>query len=114
LIGNKVALLHLAYDYAMVGDDEPIPVIDRPELRRIIAEENPWRQAEMYADFVTVANSRTSKPWMALRGAAEVDLEARQLYERWEDERRVAMHNGPIPVLVERKALFTGFPLDCR
>jgi AcrR family transcriptional regulator len=109
-VGNKVALLHLAYDYAMVGDDEPVPVIDRPELQRIIAEEDPWRQGEMYADFVTATNGRTSKLWMALRGAAEVDSEARQLYEKWEDERRVAMRSGPIPVFVERKALRAGLP----
>jgi AcrR family transcriptional regulator len=111
-VGNKVALLHLAYDYAMVGDDEPIPVIDRPELRRILAEDDPWRQAEMYAEFVTTTNGRTSKLWMALRGAAEVDSEARQLYERWEDERRVAMRNGPIPALAEKKALRPGLPAE--
>ena len=107
-VGNKVALLHLAYDYAMAGDDEPVAVIDRPDLRRIIDEPDPWRQAKMYADFVTATNGRTSKLWMALRGAAEVDPQARQLYEKWEDERRSAMHRGPIPVFVENKALRTG------
>jgi TetR/AcrR family transcriptional regulator, regulator of autoinduction and epiphytic fitness len=111
-VGNKVALLHLAYDYAMVGDDQPIPVIDRPELRRIIAEQDPWRQAGMYAEFVTATNGRTSKLWMALRGAAEVDSEARQLYEKWEDERRDAMRNGPIPVFVKRKAFRPGLTPD--
>jgi AcrR family transcriptional regulator len=111
-VGNKVALLHLAYDYAMAGDDEPVPVIDRPELRRIIAEQDPWRQGQMYADFVTATNGRTSKLWMALRGAAEVDQEARQLYEKWEDERRTAMRNGPIPAFVEKKALRPGLTPD--
>ena len=109
-VGNKAALLHFAYDYAMAGDDEPIPVIDRPELRRVIAEEDLRRQAEMVADFVTATNGRTSKLWMALRGAAEVDSEARQLYEKWEDERRVAMRSGPIPVFMERRALRPGLP----
>jgi AcrR family transcriptional regulator len=107
-VGNKVALLHLAYDYAMAGDDEPVPVIDRPELRQIIAEQDPWRQGEMYAAFVTATNGRTSKLWMALRGAAEVDQEARHLYEKWEDERRAAMRSGPIPVFAEKKALRSG------
>ena len=45
---------------------------------------------------------------MALRGAAEVDPQARQLYEKWEDERRAAMRNGPIPIFVQRKALRPG------
>jgi len=107
-VGNKVALLHLAYDYAMAGDDEPVPVIDRPELRRIIAEPDPWRQGEMYAAFVTTTNARTAKLWMALRGAAEVDPEARQLYEQWEHERRAAMRSGPIPVFADKKALRPG------
>jgi AcrR family transcriptional regulator len=111
-VGGKVALLKLAYDYAMSGDDEPIPMIGRPGLQEVIAERNPWRQLERYAAFVTSANDRVSKLWMALRGAAEVDAEARELYTRWEAERRDAMRNGPIPVFVKRKVLRHGLTAE--
>jgi len=111
-VGNKVALLHLAYDYAMAGDDEPIPMSERPGLQQIIAEESPWRQVELYADFVTAAHGRVSKLWLALRGAAEVDAEARELFTKWEGERREAMRSGPIPVFASKKVLRRGLTPD--
>jgi hypothetical protein len=41
----------------------------------------------------------------ALRGAAEVDEEARDLYTRWEELRRTAMLNGPVRQLAAEGAL---------
>src|SRR5690349_17875969 len=45
-VGGKVALLKLALDWAVVGDDEPIALIDRPALKAILAESAP-RTARM-------------------------------------------------------------------
>jgi hypothetical protein len=58
-----------------------------------------------YARLITANGSRVAPLYLALRGAAEVDPEARKLYLRWEGERRVAMLNGPIPMLVAEGAL---------
>jgi AcrR family transcriptional regulator len=104
-VGGKVALLKLAYDYAMAGDDEPIPMIDREGLQTIIAEPDPYEQLRMYAEFVTSAGERISALWLALRGAAEVDEEARELYARWEQERLDSMRSGPVPNLVAKGVL---------
>ena len=43
-VGGKVALLKLAYDYAMAGDDEPVPMIEREGLQAIMAEPDPDEQ----------------------------------------------------------------------
>ena len=40
-VGGKVALLKLALDWAVVGDDEPIALIDRPAIKAILAEPDP-------------------------------------------------------------------------
>ena len=32
-VGGKLALLKLALDWAIVGDDEPVPLADRPAIR---------------------------------------------------------------------------------
>src|SRR5512132_397281 len=104
-VGGKVALLKLAYDYAMAGDDEPIPMIDREGLQTIIAEPDPYEQLRMYAEFVTSAGERISALWLALRGAAEVDEEARELHARWEQERLDSMRSGPVPNLVAKGVL---------
>ncbi|BAK34335.1 putative TetR family transcriptional regulator [Microlunatus phosphovorus NM-1] len=104
-VGNKVALLKLAYDYAMAEDDEPVPMVERSGLQVVIAEPDPYQQMKLYAAFVTETGARTSALWLALRGAAEVDPEARELYTRWEQERLDSMRSGPVPVFVERGVL---------
>ena len=104
-VGGKVALLKLAYDYAMAGDDQPIPMIQREGLQAIIAEPSPQQQMRMYADFVTAMGERISALWLALRGAAEVDDEARELYTRWERERLDGMRAGPVRDLHAKNAI---------
>jgi AcrR family transcriptional regulator len=104
-VGGKVALLKLAYDYAMAGDDEPVPMIDREGLQTIIAEPDPYQQLRMYAKFVAGMGERISALWLALRGAAEVDEEAKALYIRWEQERLDSMRSGPVPNLVAKGVL---------
>ena len=41
--GSKFALLKDAYDWSLVGDDEPIPMADREPVQRIIATSDPAR-----------------------------------------------------------------------
>ena len=104
-VGGKVALLKLAYDYAMAGDDEPVPMIEREGLQTIIAEPDPHEQMRMFADFVTGTGERISALWLALRGAAEVDEEAKELYTRWDRQRHEAMYGGPVHDLLAKNAI---------
>jgi AcrR family transcriptional regulator len=107
-VGGKVQLLKLAYDYAMAGDDEPVSMIDREGLQEVINEPDPYRQVELYARFVTAANSRVARLYVVLRAAAEVDPEAAELYEKWERERHQAMVDGPVPNFVRKRVLRRG------
>jgi len=104
-VGGKVQLLKLAYDYAMAGDDEPVPMIEREDLQAVINEPDPYRQIERYARFVANANSRVARLWVALRGAAEIDAEAAELHERWQRERHQAMVDGPVPNFIGKGVL---------
>src|SRR5918998_6387905 len=65
-VGGKVALLKLAYDYAMAGDDRPVPMIEREGLQSIMAEPDPYEQMRMYAEFVTGMGERISALWLAV------------------------------------------------
>lgn len=107
-VGGKVELLKLAYDYAMAGDDEPVPVIEREGMQEVINEPDPYRQVELYARFATAASGRVARLWVALRGAAEVDADAAELYERWEGERHRAMVDGPVPNFARKGVLRPG------
>jgi hypothetical protein len=104
-VGGKVALLKLAYDYAMAGDDLAIPMIEREGLQAIIAEPDPYEQLRMYAELVAGMGERISALWLALRGAAEVDEEAKELYMRWEQERLDSMKSGPVANLLAKGVL---------
>src|SRR5215210_1080881 len=57
-VGGKVALLKLAYDYALAGDDEPVPMIEREGLQTIIAQPDPYEQMRLFAEFVTGTGER--------------------------------------------------------
>jgi len=107
-VGGKVQLLKLAYDYAMAGDDEPVAMIDREAMQGVINEPDPYRQLELYARFVAAANSRVARLYVVLRGAAEVDAEAAELFEGWERERHQAMIDGPVPNFVSKGVLRPG------
>ena len=111
-VGGKVQLLKLAYDYAMAGDDEPVPMIDRAGLQEVINEPDPYRQVELYTQFVTAANGRVARLWVVLRGAAEVDTDAAELYEKWEGERHRAMVDGPVPNFAAKGVLRPGLDPD--
>ena len=104
-VGGKVALLKLAYDYTTAGDDRPVPLIEREGLQSIMAEPDPYEQMRMYAEFVTGLGERTSALWLALRGAAEVDDEARELYTRWDRQRLEGMRAGPVRDLLTKEAI---------
>src|SRR5512132_461830 len=41
--GNKRSVLKEAVDVASVGDDEPVPLLDRPWMRALRAETDPVR-----------------------------------------------------------------------
>lgn len=104
-VGGKVSLLKLAYDFATAGDLEPVPMVERTSLQAIIAEPDPYEQMRVYAEFATNMAGRVSALWLALRGAAEVDEEARELYRKWELERLDVMRTGPVATLASKGVL---------
>lgn len=104
-VGNKVALLKLAYNYATAEDDEPIPMVEREGLQAVIAEPDPYEQMRLWTPLITGIGQRTSALWLALRGAAEIDEEARHLYDRWEAQRLETMRDNPVPSLVAKRVL---------
>lgn len=105
--GGKVAVLKLAYDYAVAGDDEPVAMVDRPGIQGLIREPDPAKRLADYAVIIAGMGDRVSRLYLALRGAAEVDGEAQALYSRWEEDRRTSMLNGPVQLMVAEGSLTT-------
>jgi AcrR family transcriptional regulator len=77
--GSKVALLKLALDWAITGDDEPVALEQRPAVRAIQAERDPRRALELWAEMVAEIAGRVAPVGQVLYAAADSDPEAAQL-----------------------------------
>jgi AcrR family transcriptional regulator len=47
--GTKAALIKEVYDITLAGDEEPIPMIERPEIRAVFAATTPREKVAHYA-----------------------------------------------------------------
>jgi AcrR family transcriptional regulator len=93
-VGGKAQLMKLAYDFAIVGDDEPVPLADRPEMRAMLAEPDYGKRLAMYASLVVRIDRRLSSAWRAFEGAATSDPEAAKFYVAMVQQRRQAMREA--------------------
>jgi len=93
-VGGKAQLMKLAYDFAIVGDDEPVPLADRPEMRAMLAEPDYGKRLAMYASLVVRIDRRLSAAWRAFEGAATSDPEAAKFYVAMVQQRRQAMREA--------------------
>jgi AcrR family transcriptional regulator len=89
--GGKLELLKLAYDFAVAGDDEPVAMRDRPAIRALEALEDPVRLLTGFAEIITGIGGRIAPVFGALQAAAEVEAEARALFETVQAQRLSAM-----------------------
>src|SRR4029077_2193890 len=80
-VGGKAKLLKTALDVAIVSDDEPVALPDRPRSKAIRAEPDPRKYLALYAELVTEIDARLAGIHEAVRGAADVDPKARALWE---------------------------------
>jgi AcrR family transcriptional regulator len=77
--GGKAALLKLALDWAIAGDDEPIALADRPAIKAILAEPDPRKALILWVQAVTDVAARTAPLGEVLIAAADIDPAAAQL-----------------------------------
>lgn len=78
-VGGKGALLKLAWDWTIVGDDEPVPMSRRPAVLAILAESDPQRLVELWVEMQLEVAARVSPLGAVVLAAADVDEDARTL-----------------------------------
>ncbi len=87
-VGNKQTLLKVVRDVAMAGDDEPMPVVDRPNVHVIEHEPNLDHAVELVAAHVVALCGRYAGIDSVLRGAAESGEDGpRELWRISEEQR---------------------------
>src|SRR5438067_2065702 len=87
-VGGKPALLKAAFDVGIVGDDEPVSLVERPRSQRILAEPDPYELLAQYAALCTEVAGRLSGLNEAVRGGAHADPEIRELWDLLNAQRR--------------------------
>ena len=90
---SKAGLLKAAYDVTLVGDDDPIPLPERPESIAVRAEPEARRFLAGYAAISTGVSRRLSPIYEAIRGAAHADPEAARVWQAIGAERRIGGAN---------------------
>jgi len=87
-VGSKVVLLKTAFDVAIVGDEEPVALPERPRSQAIRSEPDARRYLALYAELVTDIGGRLAPIGEAVRSAAAADPDARRLWNEHQAQRR--------------------------
>jgi hypothetical protein len=80
-VGGKTEALKLAMDWAIVGDDEPVPMLERPQIKAMQQEPDARRILAHYARQVCEVGARTAPLHEVVRAAAGLDEEVRAMAE---------------------------------
>jgi AcrR family transcriptional regulator len=78
-VGGKAAVLKLAWDWAVVGDDEPIALVERPAVQAIVTEPDPRKSLLLWVRTANEIAGRTAPLGEVLTAAADIDLAAAEL-----------------------------------
>lgn len=86
-VGNKTKLLAELRDRALAGDDEAVPVRERPWFVALLADPDPAGVLKRYADGVADIARRYAQLEQVLHQAAGADRGLRELWEVNEQQR---------------------------
>ena len=75
-VGNKAQLIKEARDVALVGDDEPVPMPERPWVNALRAEPDAARSLRIYARAMATIHARSSRLELAIASAGDPDVKA--------------------------------------
>lgn len=86
-VGGKAALLKLALDWALVGDDEPVPMSGRQVIAEMEQLTDPRALVARWAQFIAELEERAAPLADVLVVAADADAEAADVHAESERNR---------------------------
>jgi AcrR family transcriptional regulator len=87
--GSKPALLRQIVDEALAGDDEPVPVAQRPWFAPVWEASEPSGLLDAYAGVCVLINARTARLFDVVHRAAGDSPDLTQLWATLEGNRRI-------------------------
>lgn len=86
--GSKPALLREVLDEALAGDDEPVPVAERPWFRPVWEAQTSRDVLTAYAQVCTLIGRRAARLFEAVRRAADTNPDVADLWDSLQRNRR--------------------------
>lgn len=109
--GNKRTLLKEALDLAAAGDDEPVPVMERPWVKEIQEETDPVRIIVLWLAASRAIIDRIAPLMRVVRGATGTDPEVAAQWDTNQAQTRTA-HGFLAELLARRGALKPGLDVE--
>lgn len=92
-VGGKLEALKLARDWALAGDDEPVAVMDRPDVRQMRREPDARVILHRYARMVRERLGRAAAIQIVIESAAGLDSGVQALAEEGREQRLFGMRD---------------------
>jgi AcrR family transcriptional regulator len=86
VFGTKAEVLRALWNLRMRGDEEPVPMPERPWFRKIVDEPDPRRRLALVAHNSRIVRERTAHVTEIVRQAAPADEQIAALWERFQRE----------------------------
>jgi TetR/AcrR family transcriptional regulator, regulator of autoinduction and epiphytic fitness len=86
VFGTKAAVLSAVFDVAVAGDDEPVPVPERPFVQAIKDAADPRDKAAIFARHLRESAARTAGVLSIIDSAASTDPEIAALWRTLQDQ----------------------------
>jgi AcrR family transcriptional regulator len=109
--GNKRSILAAYVDVSIVGDDEPVPLLEREAVLAIAAEADQRRQLRQLAHLARDILERADGAQQALLGAAAADRTLDELVAV-DDQRRRSTHRAFVEMLAQHGPLRAGLSIE--
>ena len=95
LFSSKLGILKAVLDVSVVGDDQAVAMLDRPQVRALVSDEDPKEQLAGFAALLREVMARAAPMHRILADAARSDEDAASLLaqlgrQRQEGQRRIA------------------------
>lgn len=85
---SKRGILKALLDLSIAGDDEPVPMADRPSVRSLLADSDPRKMVASFVHIAAEVNARTAAIYRILTSAAASDDGAATLLDELTRQRR--------------------------
>jgi AcrR family transcriptional regulator len=89
--GSKAALAKAVFDITVAGDDEPVPVAERPAMRAVRDEPDVRRKIEMFVGGLAHRQARSAQVQILIRDGRHVDDSLAPIWAKLDDEALVGM-----------------------